>query len=119
MVLPEGQKKRKRVKPDRPTLEKIPEPTGDGDSKFARALGSSDWQTREKGLQALTRWLSLRQDLSENDMKKIWKGLFYAFWHSDKAPVQVPPCSPLLCQKNAVLLPLQLARHVTRECVWL
>lgn len=95
MAALEGQKKRKRVKPDRPTLERIPEPTGDGDSKFARALGSSDWQTREKGLQALTRWLSLRQDMSEDDMKKIWKGLFYAFWHSDKGPVQVLPRSPL------------------------
>lgn len=89
-----SQKKRKRVKPERPTVEPIPEVTGDGNSKFARALGSSDWQTREKGLQALTRWLSLRQEFDENDMKKIWKGLFYAFWHSDKGPVQVKNPSP-------------------------
>jgi hypothetical protein len=49
----------------------------------------SDGFTRERGLQALAKWLSLRQHVSDLDMRKIWKGLFYAFWHSDKAPVQV------------------------------
>ena len=56
--------------------------------KFARALGSVDWHTREQGLQALTTWLS-RNNVSEEDLTKIWKALFFCFWHSDKAPVQV------------------------------
>lgn len=60
-----------------------------GNSKFARALGSVDYQTREKGLQALTRFLTRSTSLSRHDMMKIWKGLFYCFWHSDKSPVQV------------------------------
>ena len=47
-------------------------------------------------------------------MRKIWKGLFYAFWHSDKAPVQArgtrilrpccdcfaATCTPLSCNIN-------------------
>ena len=60
-----------------------------GDSKFARALGSPDYVTRERGLSALLAWMSVRTDLTEADMLKIWKGLFFCFWHSDKAPVQV------------------------------
>lgn len=49
----------------------------------------SDGLTRERGLQALAKWLSSRENVNDMDMQKIWKGLFYAFWHSDKAPVQV------------------------------
>lgn len=60
-----------------------------GNSKLARALGSCDYHTREKGVAALTRFLQRKSELGEKDMLKIWKGLFYAFWHSDKAPVQV------------------------------
>lgn len=76
----------KKPRKEKPVLEPVSE---DGNSKFARALGSTDYQTREKGLQALTLWLCRRSDLAEADMLKIWKGLFFCFWHSDKAPVQV------------------------------
>lgn len=69
----------------------------DGNSKFARALSSVDWHTREKGLQALIRFLAIREDLSDGDLLRLWKGLFYCFWHSDKVPVQasdVPHIAP-------------------------
>lgn len=81
----------KKVKRAKPLLEPSAE-SHDGNSKFARALGSTDYMTREKGLQALTRWLQLKTDLSELDMMKIWKGLYFCFWHSDKTPVQVRLC---------------------------
>jgi len=68
-------------------LVEIPSETGD--CKFARALGSNDYVTREKGVQALTRWLACRDGVDELDMLKIWKGLFYSFWHSDLSKVQV------------------------------
>lgn len=32
-------------------------------------------------------WYSL-QDVEEDELKKIWKGLFFCLWHSDKAHVQ-------------------------------
>jgi ribosomal RNA-processing protein 1 len=61
-----------------------------GNNKLSRALGSTCWHTRTKGLQALTRFLQRKnQEFDEKDMLKLWRGLFYAFWHSDKAPVQV------------------------------
>jgi Nucleolar protein,Nop52 len=59
------------------------------ESKFARVLASTDHGTREKGLRALTKWLSCREEVADDDLLKIWKGLFYSFWHSDKAPAQV------------------------------
>ena len=43
----------------------------------------------EQALQVLTRWLKLRPTITDGDLEKIFKGLFYTFWHSDKQPVQV------------------------------
>lgn len=77
----------KQRKRKRPVLEVVED---DGNSKFARALGSVDYQTREKGLQALTTWLSKRNDVSEQELRRLWKGIFYCFWHADKAAFQVP-----------------------------
>lgn len=79
------EKKEKKARRAKPVLEPV---SADGDSKFARALGSTDYQTREKGLQALTLWMCARVDITEAEMLKIWKGLFFCFWHSDQAPVQ-------------------------------
>lgn len=93
----------KRPRKQRPLVEAVPsEGEGaaaavvaeTGESKFARALGSTDFHTREKGLAALARWLASRQTVDQNDLLKLWKGIFYCFWHSDKAPVQVLPPSP-------------------------
>lgn len=52
------------------------------------ALGSTDFHTREAGLAALTALLARRTDLGELEALKLWRGIFYAYWHSDKAPVQ-------------------------------
>jgi hypothetical protein len=91
-------KKAKKARKEKPVLAEAVAGASAGNSKFARALGSTDYLTREKGLQALQGWLCLRSDLGELDMLKIWKGLFFCFWHSDKAPVQVRPrrraCAP-------------------------
>jgi ribosomal RNA-processing protein 1 len=88
----------KRARKERPTVEALPATPAEaapavvaqtGESKFARALGSTDFHTREKGLAALTRWLAARDAVDDADLLKLWKGVFYCFWHSDKAPVQV------------------------------
>jgi ribosomal RNA-processing protein 1 len=69
-----------------------PDALSAGNSKFARALGSTDFQTREQGLQALSRFLTHKQLISELDMLKLWKGIYFCFWHSDKEAVQVRVC---------------------------
>lgn len=55
---------------------------------FARKLASSDKGTREKAVVLFVHWLSSQAELEEDELRKIWKGLFYCVWHSDKAPVQ-------------------------------
>lgn len=82
-------KTRKRKRKGTP-IEPVNEAaTEAGNTKFARALASSDYSTRDKGLQVLTLWLKRRPNITDADLSKIWKGLFYAFWHADKAAVQV------------------------------
>lgn len=84
------------AKPKRPLLE------ADVNSKFARALGSTDYATREAGLQAVQHWLASRPELEALECLKLWRAIFYAFWHSDKHHVQVgaamraamPACMP-------------------------
>ena len=76
---------------ERPTLE---QGLDGGDNKLARALGSVDNPTREKGLEALARWLSRQGGASEGDVLRIWKGVFYCFWHADKARFQVQDQQP-------------------------
>ena len=72
----------------RPLVDKVPHPEDDGDSKFARALGSGDNNTRNKGLKALTLWLQRQKAVSDLAIRKIWRGIFYCFWHSDQSHVQ-------------------------------
>lgn len=57
-------------------------------SKFARALASTDWHTRERALRSLELWLASSSEVSPKDLRKVWKGLYFCFWHSDKTPVQ-------------------------------
>ncbi len=79
----------KRQKKERPLLETIPSPSKNTQCKFTRALGSADPLTRKKAVAALRRWLELRNNVAEDDLVVIWKGLFYCYWHSDLVPVQV------------------------------
>eukprot|EP01025_Chloroclados_australasicus_P057100 TRINITY_DN7106_c1_g1_i4.p1 TRINITY_DN7106_c1_g1~~TRINITY_DN7106_c1_g1_i4.p1 ORF type:complete len:631 (-),score=96.11 TRINITY_DN7106_c1_g1_i4:312-2129(-) len=68
--------------------ELLQQPQGTLNSQFSKALGSTDWRTREKGLEALKLWLLSKKNIDEGDMHKLWKGLFYCYWHSDKPVMQ-------------------------------
>lgn len=68
---------------------KAPKRSLEADSAFTRALGSTDYHTREAGLRALQTFLARKSDIEELDLLKLWKGIFYCFWHSDKSAVQV------------------------------
>jgi ribosomal RNA-processing protein 1 len=69
-------------------VEALNDPKHDGDSKFARALGSGEFHTRDLGLKAVSKWLQSQPAVDEGSLLKLWKGLLFCFWHSDKAPVQ-------------------------------
>ncbi|CAA0839424.1 Unknown protein [Striga hermonthica] len=53
-------------------------------------LASCNTTVRSQALRRLQSWLvSQTQQLSDPDIKKLWKGLFYCLWHADKTPNQV------------------------------
>jgi hypothetical protein len=110
--------KQGKQKPAKPVLEPLSADLGDGDSKFSRALGSTDYLTREQGLTALSRWLTTRTDVSDLEMLRLWKGLYFCFWHSDKVPVQVQPRlshPPAAAAAAEASLPPPAA-HTTHAC---
>ena len=61
---------------------------GERELKFARALTDSDKYVRDSSLTSLRSWLSENASgLSELDMDKLWKALFYCIWMADKRPI--------------------------------
>ena len=62
----------------------------DGMLGLVRKLGHTDKKPRDKAVDTLKLFLSSRRAASttEMDFMKLWKGLFYCMWMSDKTPVQ-------------------------------
>eukprot|EP00466_Bigelowiella_natans_P015203 jgi/Bigna1/33528/e_gw1.2.325.1 len=60
----------------------------DAHAKLARLLAHNDKRIRDNTVKKIRRWISKRGEVSHLDLLKIWKGLFYCFWMSDKRPVQ-------------------------------
>uniref|UniRef100_A0A1L8DFP8 Putative nucleolar protein n=1 Tax=Nyssomyia neivai TaxID=330878 RepID=A0A1L8DFP8_9DIPT len=60
--------------------------------KFAQALAGHEPKAQGKVLKNLKKWLSLRSKSSypftDKDFLRLWKGLYYAMWMSDKPLVQ-------------------------------
>ena len=75
-------------KRDGPYKPRVPTKEDDGVNPFARQLASGDKEVRDATFAALGKWLGARADVPLLDMKKIWKGLFYAMWHADGWDVQ-------------------------------
>ncbi|XP_006817636.2 ribosomal RNA processing protein 1 homolog B-like [Saccoglossus kowalevskii] len=60
---------------------------------FAQRLAASEKKIRDKAVKRLRSWITIRSqseknDFSEDDLMKIWKGLFYCVWMSDKLLIQ-------------------------------
>lgn len=60
--------------------------------KFARLLASKDKVIRDRVLKNLRKWLTVRSQstfaFTESDFIRLWKGLFYCMWMSDKPLIQ-------------------------------
>ncbi|KAG6586118.1 Ribosomal RNA processing protein 1-like B, partial [Cucurbita argyrosperma subsp. argyrosperma] len=80
----------------------------EGDQDFTsliKLLASSNKATRDKTLRVIIKtWLPTQTSISDGDMKKLWKGLFYCVWHADKLPVQ----TELINRLASLLLNLEL-----------
>ncbi|XP_010927061.1 uncharacterized protein [Elaeis guineensis] len=75
---------------------------------IAKRLASCNKSIRDRAVRALTTWLPQQPDatVSDGDLVKIWKGLFYCVWHSDKLPVQVDLINCLASLLEALPAPL-------------
>ncbi|XP_060172384.1 uncharacterized protein LOC132603373 [Lycium barbarum] len=62
--------------------------TQGGGTCLIKHLASCNSSIRSKAFTHLQTWLITQTQLADDDMKKLWKGLFYCLWHSDKAPNQ-------------------------------
>ncbi|XP_063632734.1 ribosomal RNA processing protein 1 homolog [Cydia splendana] len=67
--------------------------------KFARLLSGNEKKTRDRVLRALKKWLvncfEKNYEFKEDDFTRVWKGLFYAVWMSDKPLVQEDLCESI------------------------
>uniref|UniRef100_A0A0D6QV29 Ribosomal RNA processing protein 1 homolog n=1 Tax=Araucaria cunninghamii TaxID=56994 RepID=A0A0D6QV29_ARACU len=85
-----------------------------GDEKAAQKVGlakhlaSCDNITRNRAVRLLESWLASQGTVALDDMKKIWKGLFYCVWHADKRHVQADVIEKLAALVGT--LDLNLAR---------
>ncbi|KAK2639112.1 hypothetical protein Ddye_026907 [Dipteronia dyeriana] len=72
-------------------------------------LASCNKSVRDKTVDILlTKWLPTQTQIDNDDMKKLWKGLFYCVWHSDKVPVQAALIDRLSSVLPSLHLPLSL-----------
>ncbi|CAA3030079.1 ribosomal RNA processing 1 homolog [Olea europaea subsp. europaea] len=78
---------KKRPREPKPLVPTLASCTG---PSLIKHLASCNSTVRSQSLKLLQSWLtSQKQEIPEEDIKKLWKGLFYCFWHSDKAPNQL------------------------------
>ncbi|PWA53890.1 hypothetical protein CTI12_AA438560 [Artemisia annua] len=71
-----------------------------------RNLASCNTPSRSKALRDVITWLPTQTQISDQELLKLWKGLFYSMWHSDKTPVQrnlIEKISSLLLTLNVDL----------------
>jgi ribosomal RNA-processing protein 1 len=102
-------RKRERAAAAAAAVQPQDEPAGEstmssgGTPKFGLMLGANDKATRDKAVQALTRYLKRAPEISELELAKIWKALFYCMWHSDKPATQADLAERLAGLVHAVV----------------
>ncbi|KAJ1976960.1 hypothetical protein H4R35_002482 [Dimargaris xerosporica] len=64
------------------------EETAMKETNFGKRLGSNEKNVRDKAVDALLQWLTKPRNVSPQEMTKLWEGLFYCVWMSDKPLVQ-------------------------------
>ncbi|MCJ1382616.1 hypothetical protein MMC17_005729 [Xylographa soralifera] len=75
---------------------------------FVKQLASSDRPTREKALDSLRTYLTSSRSFTDLELLKLWKGLFFCMWHSDR-PI---PQQRLALALSHLLLPLSTSLFI-------
>ena len=108
----------KRKTPYQPKL-----PSEQNSNPFARQLASGDKDVRDATFVSLSKWLGAKSDIDVLDMKKIWKGLFYAMWHADGWDVQEELAEQMACLvhslKHKVALSYVGVFYITARREWI
>lgn len=55
---------------------------------LGKQLAANEKKTRDKAIRSLRKFLQTDSNMSEIELIKLWKGLFYCFWMSDKPLIQ-------------------------------
>ncbi|KAJ0266471.1 hypothetical protein HA466_0004740 [Hirschfeldia incana] len=75
-----------------------------------KKLASCKQSIRDRSLRTLLdTWLPEQTSIPDEDMKKLWQGIFYCMWHADKSLYQSQLIDRLSAAVNS--LPLPLAVH--------
>ena len=78
-----------------PSKEQRAAMAADGDAltskemRFGARLAHTEKVVRDKAVANLSAFLASREEMSELELLKIWKGLFYCMWMCPKMAVQV------------------------------
>ncbi|CAL9059481.1 unnamed protein product [Musa banksii] len=103
----------KRFPQGLPTESRVPQLVAPMDASLsgaviAKRLASCNRTARDRAVRALSSWLCRQTDdaVSDADLAKIWKGLFYCVWHADKLPVQVDLAGRLAALLESLAAPL-------------
>ncbi|XP_028165179.1 ribosomal RNA processing protein 1 homolog [Ostrinia furnacalis] len=93
------EKKRKSLKKPKPKDKKEKVLIVAQEIKFARLLSGNEKKTRDRVLKTFKKWLlncfAKGYEFKEDDFIRVWKGLFYAVWMSDKPLVQEELCETI------------------------
>ncbi|KAI8922387.1 hypothetical protein DFJ77DRAFT_22375 [Powellomyces hirtus] len=57
-------------------------------SGFGKQLADSEKKVRDRAVRGLVKWLVSNENVDDLQLMKLWKGLFYSFWMSDKPMIQ-------------------------------
>eukprot|EP01047_Picozoa_sp_COSAG01_P061346 COSAG01_NODE_7649_length_3114_cov_4.421559_1_plen_253_part_00 len=95
---------------------------GSSEMRFGAKLAHTEKHIRDKTVASLQAWLGSREQMSEVELLKVWKGLFYCMWMADKPKVQNELSENLarllhVCQRN-VRYEFFRAFLVTMEREW-
>ncbi|RDW88927.1 hypothetical protein BP5796_00259 [Coleophoma crateriformis] len=89
---------------------------------FVKQLAANDRPTRDKALQSLRTYLSGRRELPALELMKLWKGLFYCMWMSDRPRTQQQLANDLAALvsvlPSATVIPFLRAFWQTMQREW-
>ncbi|KAJ4342471.1 hypothetical protein N0V87_001090 [Didymella glomerata] len=92
------------------------------DSPFIKNLASSDKEIRDNAFDSLRTYLGGRSEITELDLLKLWKGLFYCLWMQDKPALQQQLsrdfASLVSTLRSGVALPFVRAFFITMAREW-